>query len=257
MAPASGLTGLLDSPAASHNDSTILGGGKTLPDVTLGSLGSSFRSEDEDERRYRLGKPSRRSTFWSSSLGRQILQEVCTDPHLVPQLPTNDSPETSNSASITTPPPHGLAPPATVRRSSSHSALPDGTAGAGGSRHARMQRSISGASNVSDDVDGPLRARYDHDDDGDEDDAGLNTEDDNVLTALSINISPGRPNGMARTPYHGGPSKRNGRHSVAEGGHGQGAMTLRDQEQVCRSLVPALPTKGELADKEDDSKLSR
>jgi hypothetical protein len=44
----------MGSPAAS-NDSTVMG--RTLPDITLGSLGSSFRSEDEDERRDRLGRP--------------------------------------------------------------------------------------------------------------------------------------------------------------------------------------------------------
>lgn len=59
MPPASSLTALLDSPAPS-NDDTILGGGRTLPDVTLGSLGSSFRSEDEDERRARLDRPAAR-----------------------------------------------------------------------------------------------------------------------------------------------------------------------------------------------------
>jgi hypothetical protein len=45
MPPASSLTALLASPAAS-NSSTVLAG-KTMPDVTLGSLGSSFRSEDQ------------------------------------------------------------------------------------------------------------------------------------------------------------------------------------------------------------------
>ena len=48
MAPASSLTALLHSPAASSNDSTILANGKTLPDITLGSLGSSFRSDDQE-----------------------------------------------------------------------------------------------------------------------------------------------------------------------------------------------------------------
>ena len=39
------LQGLLESPSG---NSTVLAGGKTLPDVSLGSLGSSFRSEDPD-----------------------------------------------------------------------------------------------------------------------------------------------------------------------------------------------------------------
>ena len=60
-----------------------------------------------------------------------------------------------------------------------------------------------------------------------------NSEDEdaeNVLTALSINVSPGKQRG-GRTPYAGGPSKRSGRHSVAND-QGAGTMTLRDQEQV-------------------------
>jgi len=58
---ASSLTALLGSPAASASNETIIG--RTLPDITLGSLGSSFRSEDEDERRDRLGKPVSRGMF--------------------------------------------------------------------------------------------------------------------------------------------------------------------------------------------------
>lgn len=64
-------------------------------------------------------------------------------------------------------------------------------------------------------------------------------EADNVLTALSINISPGKKGrtagGGVKGAYHGGPSKRSGRHSVAaDSGAGTGPMTLRDQEQVSR-----------------------
>ncbi len=61
MASASSLTALLHSPAASSNDSTIIANGKTLPDITLGSLGSSFRSDDQgghlngDAREFRHG----------------------------------------------------------------------------------------------------------------------------------------------------------------------------------------------------------
>jgi hypothetical protein len=58
--PASSLHALLGSPAASASNETI--NGRTLPDITLGSLGSSFRSEDDEERRERLGKPVSRGT---------------------------------------------------------------------------------------------------------------------------------------------------------------------------------------------------
>jgi hypothetical protein len=83
-----------------------------------------------------------------------------------------------------------------------------------------MLRSTSTNSSRSD-IDA-LEQRYGGD--SDEEDA------ENVLTALSINISPGKQRG-ARTPYHSGPSKRSGRHSVAND-LGAGPMTLRDQEQV-------------------------
>jgi hypothetical protein len=85
-----------------------------------------------------------------------------------------------------------------------------------------MLRSTSTASSRSD-IDA-LEQRYGGDSD---------EEAENVLTALSINISPGKP-GRGKTPYHGGPSKRSGRHSVANdaGAGGAGPMTLRDQEQV-------------------------
>jgi hypothetical protein len=68
MPPASSLHALLGSPAASANDSTVLG--RTLPDITLGSLGSSFRSEDEDERRDRLGKPAARGKLSCTGISR-------------------------------------------------------------------------------------------------------------------------------------------------------------------------------------------
>lgn len=48
MPPVSSLAALLHSPNVSLNDSTIMANGKTLPDITLGSLGSSFRSEDQE-----------------------------------------------------------------------------------------------------------------------------------------------------------------------------------------------------------------
>lgn len=136
---------------------------------------------------------------------------------LAPRLPTIDSPETSNSASVATPSPHqptgsalvSLSPPPTVRRTSSHSAIP--------TRHHLRNISTSSVSDLG---------REDDDDD---------EASENVLTALSINISPGKKRGngagSSRTPYHGGPSKRSGRHSVAAD-LGAGPMTLRDQEQV-------------------------
>lgn len=49
MPPVSSLAGILDSPVASSNGSTVLGNGNstTLPDVSLASLGSSFHSAQE------------------------------------------------------------------------------------------------------------------------------------------------------------------------------------------------------------------
>jgi hypothetical protein len=38
-----------------QSDSTVIGQGKTLPDISLGSLGSSFRSDDEENGPARLG----------------------------------------------------------------------------------------------------------------------------------------------------------------------------------------------------------
>lgn len=65
--PASSLTALLASPNASTSNETVIG--RTLPDITLGSLGSSFRSEDEDERRDRLGKPVARGSSQHADTG--------------------------------------------------------------------------------------------------------------------------------------------------------------------------------------------
>jgi hypothetical protein len=95
-----------------------------------------------------------------------------------------------------------------------------------------MVRSTSTTSSRSDaDAERALEQRFGGDSDADQEDA------ENVLTALSINISPGKKTqaraagGGGKTPYHGGPSKRSGRHSVAAD-VGTGPMTLRDQEQV-------------------------
>lgn len=47
MPPATSLAALMQSPA--YSDSTVIANGKTLPDITLGSFGSSFRSDEEEE----------------------------------------------------------------------------------------------------------------------------------------------------------------------------------------------------------------
>ena len=56
MPPLSSLAGILDSPVASSNGSTVMGHGsgqRTLPDISLGSLGSSFHSDDDYHERER------------------------------------------------------------------------------------------------------------------------------------------------------------------------------------------------------------
>lgn len=64
MPPVSSLAGILDSPVASSNGSTVVGGdgsSTTLPDVSLASLGSSFHSAQEgDGREYGGEYDSRR-----------------------------------------------------------------------------------------------------------------------------------------------------------------------------------------------------
>lgn len=59
------MAALMQSP--SNSDSTVILGGKTLPDITLGSLGSSFRSDEEDEGNvsHNIGNvgPSRRESL--------------------------------------------------------------------------------------------------------------------------------------------------------------------------------------------------
>lgn len=125
----------------------------------------------------------------------------------------------------------------TVRRTSSHSALPDGIPGSHAPRRSRILRSSSSASGS--DAEGATGAGY-----------GDTTDDDDhgVLSALSINVTPGpgkkNGNGLAgsvaaRAAYHGGVSKRQGRHSVAAD-VGNGPMTLRDQEQVSVGLRSTL-----------------
>ncbi|ORY31357.1 hypothetical protein BCR39DRAFT_89832 [Naematelia encephala] len=211
MAASSALTGLMQSP--SSNDSTILVNGKTLPDITLGSLGSSFRSEDEELRQQ--GEQGALGRIGSSR---------------APNMANLNSPETSNSTTLATPsPPHapasallGLSPPTTIRKSSSHSAIPESQA----PRRSRIMRKMTSSSvSSSSDVDGALAARYG---------GGTDDESDGPLSSLSLNVSPGkRPNGLgsSRTSYYAGPSRRAGRHSVAADVSSTGPLTLRDQEQ--------------------------
>lgn len=47
MPPISSLTGVLDSPAPSGNGSTTVKN-SSLPDISLGSLGSSFHGDDDE-----------------------------------------------------------------------------------------------------------------------------------------------------------------------------------------------------------------
>lgn len=51
------------------------------------------------------------------------------------------------------------------------------------------------------------------------------------LSGWSISVNP-IANGRGGKSYHGGPSKRNGRHSVAADMSGTAPLTLRDQEKV-------------------------
>ncbi|WVQ80511.1 hypothetical protein IAT38_002616 [Cryptococcus sp. DSM 104549] len=205
MPPASSLAALMASPATSHGDATVMGNGQTLPDISLGSLGSSFKSEDEEELPPRTGVPK------PLGLGK---------PSRIPR-----SPETSQSPSLSTPsPPRAalltLSPPPTIRKASSSSALHEPASGAPRRPRVLHRRSMSsGSSDDDDDVDGPLEARYGG--------GGDTTDDEAVLSSLSLVTSPKREGGGRG--YMAGPSKRSGRHSVAAGE--SGPMTLRDQEK--------------------------
>lgn len=136
------------------------------------------------------------------------------------------SAETSHSQTISTPsPPRGalltVSPPSTVRKSSSHSALPTTQA----PRRPRvLHRRTSNSSVESDDLSGPLEARY-----GKEED----TDDEAILSALSL-TSPKKEYGPGKgRSYAVRASAKSGRHSVAAG-ELNGPMTLRDQEKVSR-----------------------
>ncbi|RSH89332.1 hypothetical protein EHS25_002444 [Saitozyma podzolica] len=207
MPPATSLAALMQSPA--YSDSTVIANGKTLPDITLGSFGSSFRSDEEEE----------------AAAAAQGAGGARAGPSRANRL---QSPSSSDVPSFSTPSPQhppasallSLSPPTTVRRTSSHSALPDTAPGSQAPRRSRILRKSSVSSASDSDFESTLDARYGNTDD----------EDENVLSALSINVSPAKKGGMAGSR---GPSKRSGRHSVAAG---TGPMTLREQEQELDSV---------------------
>ncbi|WRT67702.1 uncharacterized protein IL334_004674 [Kwoniella shivajii] len=213
MAPSS-MAALMASPATSGGDATVLAHGQTLPDISLGSLGSSFRSEDEE--REEAERASRNQAGASRNSRTQRF--------------SNRSPDPSSSSSQLSPPrlPSSallsLSPPTTVRKSSSHSVLPESQA----PRRSRVLKRHTSQSSVSSssDIDGPLKARY-----GD----GGDTDDESTLSSLSLATSPQKMGYGGGAPkkesYHGGISRRGGRHSVATGDLGNGPMTLRDQEK--------------------------
>ncbi|OCF33425.1 hypothetical protein I316_04845 [Kwoniella heveanensis BCC8398] len=232
MAPASSLAALMASPATSGGDATVLPHGQTLPDISLGSLGSSFRSEDEDERAQQggaaqrapqyeeappgaLGEPSRSKPL---GLGRPQRLRARTPEISSPSQDASTPSQLPSSALLS------LSPPPTVRKSSSHSALPESHAPRRPRVLKRHSSAASASSASSSDIDGPLEARY----------GGEDTDDEAVLASLSFAASPLK-NGSGvpkREPYAGGPSRRGGRHSVAAGDvSGNGPMTLRDQEK--------------------------
>ncbi|WVR06279.1 hypothetical protein IAU60_003309 [Kwoniella sp. DSM 27419] len=216
MAPASSLAALMASPATSGGNSTLMAHGQTLPDVSLGSLGSSFKSEEDGDELYEPERPPPVETGRTGPLGLGR-----------PQRLRPRSPETSNSPSLDTPSPPrlpssallSLSPPSTVRKTSSHSALPDSQAPRR-SRTLKHRKTLS-ASSVSSgsDVTGPLEARYGRDD----------TDDEAMLDSLALATSPIGHGGRGA---YGASNKRAGRQSMAPGDVGNnGPMTLRDQEK--------------------------
>ncbi|ODN77571.1 hypothetical protein L202_04740 [Cryptococcus amylolentus CBS 6039] len=206
MPPASSMAALMASPTTSGGDATLMANGQTLPDISLGSLGSSFRSEDEDER---LEQERASSNPNPTSRARRY------------------SPETSQSRSNATPSPPRAAlltvsPPPTIRKSSSHSVLNTQAPRRPRVLHRRTS-SVAASSDGSDgeDITGPLEARYGK--------ADEETDDEAMLSALSLVPSPRKTGGGEKRAY-GGASGRSGRHSVAAG-ELNGPMTLRDQEK--------------------------
>ncbi|ADV21779.1 hypothetical protein I305_01825 [Cryptococcus gattii E566] len=199
MPPSNTLAALMASPATSGGDATVMANGQTLPDISLGSLGSSFKSDDEDYvQQVGLSNPPSRGNRRRSA-------------------------ETLHSQTISTPsPPRGalftVSPPPTVRKSSSHSALPTTQA----PRRPRvLHRRNSNSSVESDDLSGPLEARY-----GKEE----GTDDEAILSALSLTSPKKEYEAGKGRSYAVEASAKSGRHNVAAG-ELNGPMTLRDQEK--------------------------
>ncbi|WVF69243.1 hypothetical protein IAT40_004019 [Kwoniella sp. CBS 6097] len=227
MPPTSNLAALMASPATSSGDATVLPHGQTLPDISLGSLGSSFRSEDEEERAEaaqaaaaQYEQPTQGGPSRSRPLGMGRPQRLrARTPELSSSSHEPSSPPRLPSSALLS-----ISPPPTVRKSSSHSALPESHAPRRPRVLKRYSSAASASSASSSDIDGPLEARYGGDD----------TDDEAVLASLSLAASPvkNRSGVPKREPYAGGPSRRGGRHSVAAGDiAGNGPMTLRDQEK--------------------------
>ncbi|KAL1412952.1 hypothetical protein Q8F55_000701 [Vanrija albida] len=200
MQPLSSLAGIgvLDSPNASSNGSTVVQS-RTLPDISLGSLGSSFHSAEEGEY-----DEAHRGGF-----------------NHLPRIPSPDKDTGAMFTSSSQPPPSALlalSPPASTRRG-----LPDEGHAPRRSRYLRANKD----SDDSDDDTDALDARYTHTN-------AASDDEDGVLGQLSLNVSHRRA-GDLRTSYAGGPSKRSGRHSVAAN-PGPTQMTLREQEQNVDAL---------------------
>lgn len=100
-----------------------------------------------------------------------------------------------------------------------------------------MQRSTASSASSSSDVETGLDARYAGSDD---------EEESRILGSTGTSTTPyGRGLGSSvssRASYTGGPSRRDGRHSVAAGVGGSGAMTLREQEKVSEDMEYVLVT---------------
>ena len=167
-----------------------------------------------------------REVSCSTSPRIYLLSFKYTDLGSAPNLPAIVSPETSLSASVATPSPNhppasallSLSPPPTMaRKSSSHSDLQRSDSGRRPKVIRRMSMESAGGSSEE-----RLEDRYEETEDDDEA-AG-------ILSALSINVSPGR----RKTGLEKVGKQRGGRHSVGSGDVSGAPLTLRDQEQVSR-----------------------
>ncbi|WVO15791.1 hypothetical protein L204_103453 [Cryptococcus depauperatus] len=198
--PPTSLAALMASPATSSGDATAMANGQTLPDISLGSMGSSFRSEEDHENDNNhmqegpdagLPKPSSRAPSFK--------EKAQSSPPSTPSPP--------RAALLT------VSPPATVRRSSSHL----GHSSQAPRRSRVLQRQTSNSSIGSEDISASLEERYGQ---------GEETDDEAILSALSL-ASPKKAQPKEK---YSGPSARSGRHSVAAG-ELNGPITLRDQEK--------------------------